>query len=271
MCTHCRRNRAARDELESCSKRGTAAQQQHAKLQRQLADATAQAALLQQLIAVEQETTQQAMSLAEQLQLQDDAEELALSEAPKQLEQLQRPQQSAPVPTSATSTAEAAGQWLCSADATCSNPTCVSCTVSEEEATEILKQLSSELAAGMRRLAGDYPSMAQHCRGDAAADQQRCSENENTRSSFGKWQWLLQQITDLMASNAAQFKRCTLANHLLAAQLKNPLLQLRCCPSGQPVQPEAATAAAGSEPGEQMLPEAVAFNGPALAECEMAH
>jgi hypothetical protein len=92
---HACRNKALRSEVEDLSKRGTAAQQLYDKLRRQLADAESELAQLQQLVDVTEQAQQQAAALAEQLRLHDDAEELAVREAEKQLQRLMLTQQQA--------------------------------------------------------------------------------------------------------------------------------------------------------------------------------
>jgi hypothetical protein len=170
---HAYRNKALRSKVEHLFERGTAAQQLHGKLKRQLADAESEVAQLQQLVDVTEQAQQQVAALAEQLRLHGDAEELAVREAEKQLQRLMLTHQQQ------ADTVEQ--QQHCGVQN--------SCRLAEGEAATILEQL--------------------YMLGICAA------EGDAQESDASKWLALLQQVQQLQANNAEQFKQCMLANYQL--------------------------------------------------------
>jgi hypothetical protein len=176
---HACRNKALRSEVEDLSKRGTAAQQLHDKLRRQLADAEADLAQVQQLVDVTEQAQQQAAALAEQLRLHDDAEELAISEAEKQLQAILLTKQQA----------HASEQQQ-------NSSTQHACHLTGDEASAILEQLAKVC---------DAAGAASSCPKSSAAEEANSSN----------WSVLLQQVQQLQVGNAEQFRQCMLANHHL--------------------------------------------------------
>lgn len=179
------RNKALRSEVEYLSKRGTAAQQLHDKLNRQLVDVAAELAQLQQLVDATEQAQQQAAALAEQLRLHDDAEALAVSEAEKQLQACMLARQEVGIleqqvpqpPCRHCSTQDA-------------------CSMAKDEAALVLEQLKGLfLAAGV----------PEAC--PAGSIEQETPDS--------RWQALLQQVQQRQASNIVQFKQCMLANQQL--------------------------------------------------------
>jgi hypothetical protein len=200
VCLRTCRNKAMKSEVEDLSKRGTAAQQLHDKLTKQLADVATELAKLQELVDTTEQAQQQATALAEELRLHDDAEALALSEAEKQVQTYMLMQQQAGIGRQQAPEPQLLHQQLnrhCGARSACG--------MAEEEAAAALKQL-----LGLFDAAGVIP-----CSCPAS------SASERTQDS--SWQALLQQVQQLRASNAVLFKQCVLANHQLGRSAAQPV------------------------------------------------
>lgn len=178
--------------MENLSKRGTASQQLHGKLLRQLTNAASELAQLQQLVGATEQAQQQAAALAEQLRLHDDAEDLSVREAEKQLQAWMLTQQR----MSGNSDKQPAPQ-LQALDAlvmNCSGHR--ACVMAEGEATTILQQLAMVCDVAGATHSGPLSSAAEEAHGS-------------------RWAPLLQQVQRLQISNTEQFKQCMFANNQL--------------------------------------------------------
>lgn len=179
-------------QIEEYSTRGTGAQQLHAKLHRQLADAAAEAEQLQEHIGILQEAQHLAITLAEQLRLQDDAEQLSFDAANKQLavvvEQLR--QQEDAQATEVTFMEQIGIQQL-----------------QESAVAEVLKQL-------VQMLQQESHICCTSCHAEEPGGQasEPCSR-------------VVQQVKQLQEGSLLQFKRCSVANMQLLKgkeQLQQP-------------------------------------------------